>query len=63
MTGSKSILLFATTKANIYAMDIMTMQVLWKLQNPPSHGEYLIFVFQHSDLTTFLRPHYQHGDR
>ncbi|ORZ03447.1 hypothetical protein BCR43DRAFT_483381 [Syncephalastrum racemosum] len=38
MTGSKSILLFATTKGNIYAMDIMTMKVLWKLQNPPSHG-------------------------
>ncbi|KAJ8663211.1 hypothetical protein O0I10_001388 [Lichtheimia ornata] len=38
MAGSKSILLFATNKGNIYAMDLMTMEVLWQLKNPLSHG-------------------------
>ncbi|KAI8391462.1 uncharacterized protein BYT42DRAFT_602293 [Radiomyces spectabilis] len=38
MAGSKSILLFATTKGAIYAMDLLTMGILWKLQNPKSHG-------------------------
>ncbi|KAI8997087.1 WD40-repeat-containing domain protein [Pilobolus umbonatus] len=38
MAGSKSILLFATTKGNIYALDLLTMDLLWKLQNPKSHG-------------------------
>ncbi|OBZ87474.1 putative serine/threonine-protein kinase VPS15 [Choanephora cucurbitarum] len=38
MAGSKSILLFATTKGTIYALDLLTMQVIWKLQNNKSHG-------------------------
>lgn len=42
MAGSKSILLFATTKGNIYAMDLITMQILWKLQNPVSHGKWKV---------------------
>lgn len=39
MAGSKSILLFATNKGNIYAMDLMTMDILWQLKNPLSHGK------------------------
>ncbi|KAI7899371.1 uncharacterized protein BX663DRAFT_555007 [Cokeromyces recurvatus] len=38
MVGSKSILLFATTKSTIYALDLMTMEIIWKLQNSKSHG-------------------------
>lgn len=38
MFGSKSILLFATTKGNIYALDLLTMDIVWKLQNAKSHG-------------------------
>ncbi|KAL9539523.1 hypothetical protein MBANPS3_010209 [Mucor bainieri] len=38
MKGAKSMLLFATTKCCIYALDLLTMEILWKLQNPKSHG-------------------------
>ncbi|KAI8142350.1 hypothetical protein BJV82DRAFT_614613 [Fennellomyces sp. T-0311] len=38
MAGSKSILLLATNKANIYALDLLTMETLWHLKNPLSHG-------------------------
>jgi phosphoinositide-3-kinase regulatory subunit 4 len=38
MAGSKSILLFATTKSTIYALDLLTMEIVWKLQNAKSHG-------------------------
>ncbi|RCH97242.1 Serine/threonine-protein kinase, partial [Rhizopus stolonifer] len=38
MTGSKSILMFATTKSTIYALDLLTMETIWKLQNNKSHG-------------------------
>lgn len=38
MAGSKSILMFATTKSQIYALDLLTMEVVWKLQNAKSHG-------------------------
>ncbi|KAI9029972.1 hypothetical protein CLU79DRAFT_733513 [Phycomyces nitens] len=38
MAGSKSFLMFATTKGNIYAMDLLTMEIVWKLKNPKSHG-------------------------
>jgi phosphoinositide-3-kinase regulatory subunit 4 len=38
MFGSKSMLLFATTEGNIYALDLLTMDVVWKLQNAKSHG-------------------------
>ncbi|KAF7730449.1 Serine/threonine-protein kinase [Apophysomyces ossiformis] len=45
MARSKSILLYATTKGNIYAMDILTMEVLWKLQNRKSHGRREVSVW------------------
>jgi outer membrane protein assembly factor BamB len=45
MAGSKSILVFATTKGNIYALDLLTMEVLWKVQNPKSHGNTLNKLF------------------
>ncbi|CAO3700820.1 unnamed protein product [Rhizopus microsporus] len=38
MAGSKSILIFTTTKGRIYALDLLTMEIIWKLQNPQSHG-------------------------
>ncbi|KAI9313626.1 hypothetical protein BX666DRAFT_1978506 [Dichotomocladium elegans] len=38
MAGSKSILLVATNKGNIYAMDLLTMEILWKLTNPLYYG-------------------------
>lgn len=38
MKGAKSILMFATTKCCIYALDLLTMEILWKLQNSKSHG-------------------------
>ncbi|KAG2217671.1 hypothetical protein INT45_006180, partial [Circinella minor] len=38
MAGSKSILLLATNKGNIYALDLLTMETLWKLKNPISYG-------------------------
>lgn len=38
MAGSKSILMFATTKGNIYGLDLLTMEIIWKLQNSKSHG-------------------------
>ncbi|KAI9267985.1 hypothetical protein BDA99DRAFT_504553 [Phascolomyces articulosus] len=38
MAGSKSILLLATNKGNIYALDLLTMETLWKLKNPMSYG-------------------------
>ncbi|KAI9279542.1 hypothetical protein BY458DRAFT_584681 [Sporodiniella umbellata] len=38
MVGSKSILIFTTTKGRIYALDLLTMEVVWKFQNPKSHG-------------------------
>ncbi|CAO3623542.1 unnamed protein product [Mucor fragilis] len=38
MKGAKSMLMFATTKCCIYALDLLTMEILWKLQNPKSHG-------------------------
>ena len=41
MAGSKSILLLATNKGNIYALDLLTMETLWKLKNPMSYGTYI----------------------
>ncbi|CEP11758.1 hypothetical protein [Parasitella parasitica] len=38
MKGAKSILMFATTQCCIYALDLLTMDIVWKLQNPKSHG-------------------------
>ncbi|KAI8979775.1 hypothetical protein BDF20DRAFT_913285 [Mycotypha africana] len=38
MAGSKSILVFATTHCNIYALDVLTMDIVWTLKNPKSHG-------------------------
>ncbi|KAI9491130.1 hypothetical protein BDB00DRAFT_930702 [Zychaea mexicana] len=38
MAGSKSILLLASNKGNIYALDLLTMETLWKLKNPLSYG-------------------------
>ncbi|RUS35036.1 hypothetical protein BC938DRAFT_476587 [Jimgerdemannia flammicorona] len=35
---TKSILLFATSQGNIYALDLRSMRVLWKLKNQSSHG-------------------------
>lgn len=38
MVGSKSILIFTTTKGGIYALDLLTMEIVWKFQNPKSYG-------------------------
>ncbi|KAH8550281.1 hypothetical protein BGW37DRAFT_79383 [Umbelopsis sp. PMI_123] len=38
MAGSKSLLVFATTKGNIYALDLRTMEVVWKLKNRTNYG-------------------------
>ncbi|KAI8641016.1 hypothetical protein BD408DRAFT_389715 [Parasitella parasitica] len=38
MKGAKSILMFATNKCCIYALDLLTMEIVWKLQNSTSHG-------------------------
>lgn len=38
MKGAKSILMFATTNCCIYALDLLTMEILWKLQNSKSYG-------------------------
>lgn len=52
MAGSKSILMFATTKGNIYALDLLTMEIIWKLQNPKSHG--IITAMTMDRLNTWL---------
>jgi phosphoinositide-3-kinase regulatory subunit 4 len=38
MAGSKSLLVFATTKGNIYALDLRTMEIVWKLKNRTNYG-------------------------
>jgi phosphoinositide-3-kinase regulatory subunit 4 len=52
MAGSKSILMFATTKGNIYALDLLTMEVIWKLKNANSHG--IITAMTMDPLNTWL---------
>ncbi|KAF0433331.1 ARM repeat-containing protein [Gigaspora margarita] len=37
-TGTESILLYATSKGSICGLDLRTMQVMWKFENPKSHG-------------------------
>lgn len=52
MAGSKSILMFATTKGNIYALDLLTMELIWKLKNANSHG--VITAMTMDPLNTWL---------
>ncbi|CAG8628971.1 18854_t:CDS:10 [Dentiscutata erythropus] len=37
-TGTESILFYATSKGNICGLDLRTMQIVWKFENPKSHG-------------------------
>ncbi|CAG8782990.1 25994_t:CDS:2, partial [Racocetra persica] len=37
-TGTESILLYVTSKGSICGLDLRTMQIVWKFENPKSHG-------------------------